>query len=395
MQKLTSVCHVCLTGVYTDNFQYHENILPVVHQKMGLKVYRIINNRYYKNTEGEVGTREPADYTDKDGILNIMLRPSGSIPFLHLQTFEGLYENLAALRPDIIFVHGVQFINMLDVIKYKKKHPGVKLFADNHSDPSNTPADTLKRKLFYRYIYGTLARMASKYTEMFWGVTPSRVDYLHEVYKVKPGRTGLLVMGADDDDIDYARKSEIRHRMRESVGVKETDFLVVTGGKIDEWKNIHLLPDVFRRMKDPAVKLVIFGNPVENMKPYFTDIPANVKMVGWIPAAEAYNWFLAADLGFFPGRHSVLWEQAVASGLPSVFKYWKGMDHVDVGGNALFIGREEGETKDAFINEMEQAIRELAAKGEKYAQMEAVAGTKARETFLYSSIGYTSIGLKK
>jgi hypothetical protein len=56
-----------------------------------------------------------------------------------------------------------------------------------------------------------------------------------------------------------------------------------------------------------------------------------------IPADKAYDYFLISDLGFFPGTHSVLWEQACACGLPCVFKDWEGMHHVDMGGNCEFL----------------------------------------------------------
>ncbi|MFK1961527.1 hypothetical protein ACIXEH_11290 [Bacteroides fragilis] len=62
-----------------------------------------------------------------------------------------------------------------------------------------------------------------------------------------------------------------------------------------------------------------------------------IHYVGWLSSEKTIEYFFASDLAVFPGTHSVLWEQAVGIGIPSIFKYWDGMTHVDLGGNCLFL----------------------------------------------------------
>ena len=39
----------------------------------------------------------------------------------------------------------------------------------------------------------------------------------------------------------------------------------------------------------------------------------------------------------FPGKHSVIWEQAVGCGIPTVFKKIEGHNHIDLGGTCLLV----------------------------------------------------------
>ena len=70
----------------------------------------------------------------------------------------------------------------------------------------------------------------------------------------------------------------------------------------------------------------------------------NIVMPGWINGTDSYDLFLASDLAVFPGTHSVLWEQAVACGIPGIFQYWEGMAHIKVNENAVLLNNVNVET---------------------------------------------------
>lgn len=77
-------------------------------------------------------------------------------------------------------------------------------------------------------------------------------------------------------------------------------------------------------------------------------------MTGWLAAEKAYDLFMASDLAFFPGTHSVLWEQAVATATPLVVRHWKGMEHVNVNGNAVLM---DEITTDAIVCQIKSLNR--------------------------------------
>ena len=392
---MTRIPHIEITCLYIEGMGYQENILPHIHQQMGYEVSiittRSCDSEQYK---GLVGDRSVGTYYNTDGVKVIIL-PDNPVKNKYRRSFsrrsKGLYDKLKELSPDIIFIHGVQTFDTLDALRYKKENPEVRLFADQHGDYYNMPVDTWKRRLYQRFVMGYIARKTARRVERFWGVTPWRVDYLLNVYKIPQNKVGLLVMGGDDNLIDFSRKEEYRIRLCDELKFEITDFIIVTGGKLDRTKKIHLLAEVVKRLPS-FCKLVIFGRPNEEMDSYFSQLSGKIQCVGWISSNEAYRYFLAADLGVFPGTHSVLWEQAVACGLPCIFKHWPGMEHVDVGGNAILLDQP---TVDAeYIDMLEQTISRLMGRDSEYEKMCQVAEQKGIKEFSYKEIARRAIGIK-
>ena len=50
-----------------------------------------------------------------------------------------------------------------------------------------------------------------------------------------------------------------------SLNLADDDFVVITGGKIDKTKNIHLLIGAIRDIDFEQVKLIVFGQPNDEM----------------------------------------------------------------------------------------------------------------------------------
>ena len=379
------IVHVIIANFYKEGYGYQENILPVKHLELGLDTYVVtINDNFPSGTH----------YVNNDGLDVTCLQKNRS--FLsgvrYVSSFvsktEGLYTYLDTISPDIIFVHGLQAIDSLIVYKWCKKHPTVKLYVDQHADYYNTPIKEITTKLYYRIVYGYIAKQLSKYAIKFWGVTPWRVDYLQKVYGVNPIKTDLLVMGGDEKLVDWRNRGNIRAEIRSKYNIPEDAFLLITGGKIDRTKNIHLLIDAVTRLKDKNIFLLVFGNMTDEIKDYCTPlIKDNIKYIGWIDSKDVYPYFLSSDLAVFPGTHSVLWEQAMSCGIPGIFKDWDGgFTHIDCGGNALLI-------KDISTDSLVETISSLVGDRNRLEKMKEISETLARKTFSYIEIAKKSIGL--
>ena len=330
------IVHVIIANFYKEGYGYQENILPVKHIELGLDTYVVTINDNYP-----LGIH----YTNKDGLDVTCLPKNSSIlsRVRYVSSFirktEGLYAYLDAISPEIIFLHGLQAIDSLVVYRWCKHHPTVKLYVDQHADYYNTPIKKFTTRLYYKIVYGYIAKQLSKYAIKFWGVTPWRVDYLQQVYGVKPEKTDLLVMGGDERLIDWGNRNSIRKELRLKYNIPDNAFLVITGGKIDKTKNIHLLIDAVEYLKSQNVFLLVFGSMTKDMEEYCTPkFKNNIIYVGWLDSKDVYPYFLSSDLAVFPGTHSVLWEQAMACGIPGIFKDWNGgFRHIDCGGNALLL----------------------------------------------------------
>jgi glycosyltransferase involved in cell wall biosynthesis len=192
-------------------------------------------------------------------------------------------------------------------------------------------------------------------------------------------------MGGDDDKIPFERKEELRREICGELHINQDDFIIITGGKIDQTKNIHLLMQAVNELDNKKIKLIVFGQPNDMMSPKIEGLARNknICFIGWIPADKAYEYFLISDLGFFPGTHSVLWEQACACGLPCVFKNWEGMHHVDMGGNCEFLNEDSVAT-------IKDIIADIYFEKEKIAKMK-LAAEECKSNFFYSEIAKRAI----
>lgn len=379
------IVHVIIAAVYKEGFGYQENILPAKHIELGLDTYVVSFNKDFPN-----GT----EYVNDDGVKVRMLPINASkcSKVHYISSFtkntKGLFSCLEKISPDIIFVHGLQAIESLTVCKYCKRHSNVRLYVDQHADYYNTPIDKLTTRLYYKFVYGYIAHRLSKYAIKFWGVTPWRVDYLQKVYGVKPEKTDLLVMGGDEELIDWDNREQIRKDIRLRYNIPEDAFLIVSGGKIDKMKNIHHLIDAVVSLKLQNVYLLVFGSMTRDMEEYCTPkFKNNIIYLGWLESKEVYPYFLSSDLAVFPGTHSVLWEQAMACGIPGIFKDWDGgFSHIDCGGNAILLNNITRET-------LEKEICDLLQNTNKYCYMKNIAENKARKEFSYIEIARRSIAL--
>ncbi len=114
------IVHICLAAVYVEGMGYQENILPQFHVEMGNDVTVITSRRIF-NSRYEAMERQETRYTNPYGVKVITLEASTRYGFYSKYgDFDGLYDTLLDLQPDIVFVHGAQFVGLMDVIKYCK-----------------------------------------------------------------------------------------------------------------------------------------------------------------------------------------------------------------------------------------------------------------------------------
>ena len=383
------ILNIAVNGVYTDGYSYHENMLPRYHHLNGHEVWTL-TSEYVFNAEGGIEkTKGDRDYTDTWGvhILRLPIRGDRELSF-RLKRFEGFYEAIERIAPDLIFCHLFQFLDVLQLIRYKKHHPEVPIFFDSHADYSNSAQGWLSKHLLHGLLWRWCAHRVLPIAETFYGVLPARVDFLTERYRLPADKVQLLVMGADDVMTEQAIASDARSRIRSRCGISEDDFLVVTGGKIDLWKQqTLLLMDAVNHLEGLPIRLLVFGPVVPELKEQLlARCSARVQYLGWQSAEDSYALFAAADLAAFPGRHSVFWEQAAGQGIPLLVKDWPGTHHVDVGGNVRFL-REDSE------EEIKRELSRLLTHPEEYAAMRAAARTKGMQVFSYREIAKRSIEL--
>lgn len=379
------IVHIAPNAPYNDYWGYQENLLPKYQKKLGHDVTLIVSNKMHK--DGKIINVDCDDYVLDDGVRVVRLKAKQycNNVLTNLNSHLPVFEYLADIKPDFVFYHGLHGTTIFEVIKYKNTlNPHCIIVQDNHLDYNirNDPKGI--KGMICRSFQRWVNRQSVPYVSKVYGVTPWRKTYAEDYYGIPPEKTDVLIMGADDEKVHLEHKTEIRKSIRSKYRINDKDFLIVTGGKIDKKKKIDILMKAIEGMDD--VKLLIFGQVSDDLKEKFDSIlrdNKNIVYVGWIGSDEVYNYFFAADLVFFPGQHSVLWEQACASKVPCVFEKWEGMDHVDNGGNSDFVEPITEEKIKKKILELKYTDR--------YFRMKSIAESKKTDIYLYSKIAEKSL----
>lgn len=387
---MAKVVNICLYGPVTDGWSYQDNLLPKYQKENGNDV-TVITSKWIWNSDGKLVKTDEQDYYNEYGIHTIRLDIKGDKALTSkFKRFKGLYSQLEKEKPDIIFVHCFQFLDIDDVIRYAKKHVGVIIYVDNHCDFSNSATNWISQNILHKIVWKSMAKKLNPYVKKFFGVIPARVDFLAEMYGLPREKIELLEMGADDEKVQKAADKSKISNLRKKYGIKESDFLIMTGGKIDQAKQqTLLLMEAVKELSNKfPVKLIVFGSVSNELKDKVNELSDGtvVNYIGWIQPDDSYDFFSAADLVVFPGRHSVFWEQVVGIGKPLVVKYWDGTTHVQVNGNAEFLMKDTAE-------EIKNKISGILDNDKyKYNQMLVAATGKAKQRFSYREIALRSLG---
>lgn len=381
------ILHLCLASFYIDNYSYQENMLPKFHKKFGLDV-EIIASLVSFDKNGKVCLlNEAAEYVNEYGIPVKRLNYKKGYFNRIFRKYENTFESISESNPDIIFVHGCQFLDVKYVIKYAEQNPNTKIYVDNHADFSNSARNLLSKYFLHKIVWKRCAKRIEPFTEKFYGVLPARVDFLKYVYGVCENKVELLVMGADDEAINKIHTNNSKEKIRNRLGISDNEFLIVTGGKIDKAKmQVFQLIEAVKKLNRNDVKLIIFGSVIEELQDRINKETEGVQIqfVGWANVMESYEYLYAADLVIFPGRHSVYWEQAVGVGVPMVVKHWEGTTHVNVNGNCAFLYKDN-------TSEISDIILYYLNNPGEFNRIKKKALNDARKQFLYSDISRRSI----
>lgn len=386
---MAKILHVCLANFYIDNYSYQENILPKYHKKIGHEV-SIVASYLTFDERGRIIVKRPqtTHYISENGIVVDRVDYKGFNKFFKqinqtLRNYVGLYSILEASAPDIIFIHGCQFWDIFKIIKYKRKHSSVKIFVDNHADFINSGRNWLSLNVLHKIIWRICAKSIEPYTEKFWGVTPVRSKFLNEIYKIEKSKIDTLVMGVDLDAANFNERHRIRKEVREELGIKDDEYLITNGGKLDKKKGTIELLSAFKTIKSDKIRLLLFGTANEEINKIIENAVNSdnrIRFIGWLDSTSIYRYLFGTDVAVYPGTHSVLWEQTIGMGIPTIIKKWSGFDHLEINDSVKSY-------PDITIKDIQDGILDFINNLEYYRQE----GKKNMEIFSYDKIAVKSI----
>jgi glycosyltransferase involved in cell wall biosynthesis len=234
-----------------------------------------------------------------------------------LKLLRGIRGRLEELRPDLLFVHDIN-LSLLTAILYVRENPRCILVCDCHCDKSNSARSVLSKIIVYYVIKRFVVWLAAPYVKVFYGVTPSCIEFMQGILGVPTSKSSLLPLCVDPIGVEERMASAEMSRFKASLGIPLDNFVVFTGGKLNERKGTHWLISAVRGRAD--VTVLICGEPeslgYKHELARLAATSSNIKFLGWQSLASIRKLMLCSHVGIFPGSQSVMWQQALGAGLP-------------------------------------------------------------------------------
>jgi glycosyltransferase involved in cell wall biosynthesis len=313
-----------LCDFYHEQFEYQEQLCAKFYVRRGHAVTVVASTEesLFDYVGDRHDNRRPAKTYVYDGI-KVMRLPYRYNILHRLRAFPRLDDLLEAEAPDLIFVHDIM-LNLPDCVRYVRRHPRARMIMDYHADYSNSGNSALSRRLLHGVCRKWFLDRARPHLSRIFPVVPASATFLHEIYKVPLEEMELLPLGADLEAAAAARLSGAREKIRAGLGVSAGDILIVTGGKLAPAKKTELLLEALRQLPQFPLHLVIVGEAGSDHAAYGAELArqaaANprIHMTGWLDREGLNRHLAAADLAVFPASQSILWQQAIAMGLPLI-----------------------------------------------------------------------------
>lgn len=351
------IVHICFSDPYVDGWGYQSNLLPCYLQQMGVDNYVIASAihfpSYMKSDDVEIIKIKGSQY-EIDGIKIYRIQTKKFSSSLIAPI--GLMDVLKKIQPDAIFHHNFNCTSLPIAARYAKCHH-IPMVVDNHADTINMTKHKSWIWFYYKFLVTLTCKLCRNQIYKAYGVTHSRCDFIHDYYGLTRDKIDFLPIGADVDLADTIRSiSDLRSRY----SYQESDFLVVSGGKMGKEKGTDNLIRAVGELQAiyPQLKLVLFGK----FEDYDTETQANNSCIttvyGWCDRMKTLELLKMADVACWPIHHTTLIEDAVSVCTPLINRKTGTTEHL-IEGNGIWIEKgTKDEIKNALIQILDQSIEQ-------------------------------------
>jgi len=326
-----------ISPVFWDEWAYQENILTQDQAKAGHEIIVISSKK-------SISSYRKEDFKLLDYFVGDVrvIRLEFLFNFLNrFFLYRNLLKTLIKYEPQIIMVHGVQMLSLLQIIQYKKINPQCKIYGDFHADIEISGSNWISRIIIHRLIWRAVINFSFKYFEEIYYTRPSVKEFSSMMYSIDQNLLIPLYLGSDYPNVNSEIRNDIKSDFRRMLKISSDSFVLVTGGKIDEKSDlVNFIKCLSNSFFDDKLHLVIFGKVHESYSKEllkFKNDNFQIHFLNWLNRDQVYECFIASDIVFFLGRHSVLWEQAIGSGNPVILKYKENREYLDQNNNIHFI----------------------------------------------------------
>ncbi|MCI9648370.1 glycosyltransferase family 4 protein [Oscillibacter sp.] len=232
-----------------------------------------------------------------------------------IRRVRGLYKLLEDFAPEVILSHSLSYWSALDVIRYKKDHPEVKLYADTHTAAYNSGRNWLSLHVLHRGLYRYLIQKTLPYLEKYFYIGEAERQFSVQNYGVPESLMEFYPLGGTL--LPEEEYKVVRSKRRAELGLAEGTALLIHSGKLDSLKRTDALLRSFTAVPGLDARLVVIGSIPEDRKELLMSlIEADKRVVylGWKSGAELQEYLCACDLYCQPGGVSATMQNAVCRG---------------------------------------------------------------------------------
>lgn len=373
------IAYIGLASLYTEGLTYQDNLLSEQNVRDGHEVLYVSNAAKY--VDGKVVETGPEDAVLACGVRLVRLPYERFLTRFvsdKLRRVKGLYQLLEGFAPDVIFCHNHQYWSIRDVVRYKKDHPAVKLYADTHSDYYTSGTNWLSRKVLHGIFYRSLARGALPYLDKYFVISDECRRFSVENYGVPEELMEFYPLGGTV--LPEAEYRALRAKRRGELGLDEGTPLLVHAGKLEPQKRTDALLRAFAAVPELNARLAVIGSiPEENKAELLRLMEADRRVVylGWKSGEELQEYLCACDLYCQPGKVSAIFQNAVCRGCPILLYPHSGYVKDYDWGNIRWVRTEE---------DVAAAFRDLAEGRLPLADMAEGSARCARELLDYRAL---------
>jgi 1,2-diacylglycerol 3-alpha-glucosyltransferase len=339
---------VMLCEFYDESLEFQENLLVKYYRRHGHDVTVIASTfdsvfDYYND---RYDRRKPAR-TYEDHGARIVKLPYRYNLLNRLRAYTRIDRVLDEARPDLIYVHDIS-PNLPEAIAYKKRHPECRMILDYHADYSNSGRNWVSLKILHGILRRWFLDRARPHLSRIFPVVPASTVFLQEVYGVPAEEMEVLPLGADMDTVRRLRAEGSRDELRSSLGYAPGDVVIFTGGKLTPNRRTEVLFEAVASLRRDSLKILVVGDSDERNRAYKERLQGlaagrtDIRFAGWLARDDVYRHMLAADVAVFPASQSIMWQQAIAAGLPLVVGNVGSQDisYLNLADNIVILARE-------------------------------------------------------
>lgn len=301
---------VMLCDFFDKDLTYQENILLsafvsrghdcqiICAPKMNIFDYYSQRNKY------------DLDFNDESNIH----RSKYLFRFGSLKLLRNLYKKIEQLKPDVLFVHDVNFSLLISAF-YVRKYRECILVCDNHCDETNSAKSFISKYFIYKFVKRIIVWVSASKVKKFYGITPMAISFMRKHFKIPEEKIGLLPLCIEKKIQNDAKHN---HNVLEELNISPNKFVIFTGGKINESKRTHLLTEAVKDRDDIVVLICGSFEDLEYEKRVKSGLHNKnfIKFLGWQSNEDIQKFMEISDVAIFPGSQSVMWQQALGAGLP-------------------------------------------------------------------------------